>query len=497
MSEDRQLKLRGEDWSFLDEATVNIPEEKNKLYFYESYGFPDSKELTPFNLGIYYDLKHKKHYASHYVGIMPLLCEDNSEEKVESKIAIRPRFKANPTKMLETILKSSDFADINNSEENPIKFREFTIAELKDKGLFNKREESVLFGLLKDAEDITLEDNEGQGKDKEVFGSFIGIIEIMDFISKLRAVCQRMLKHQSQKVEENFTGKVKGKIDIQKQIRNNLSKGRVDRTQCVYNKLTIDNTENRILKYALSLCERALNDIEITGALDDDLSYCKRALKPVKMIKCRTSDFRGLKNNGVFKHYKSALESAKKILNRISVSFEDEVEKLNYSKTTKPFFIRMDILFELYCRAVVSESLKGEDKTYGLVEYGKKYDVFEGSKKVDGFIQCLIPDIIITKGAKPLAVIDAKYSNLRKNRYNREKTHQIMSYMLLLDCNLGGFMSPINSEKDTTSEDEELMIEMSLGKNYGFHIGLNLNGKNTENINKMIERINEIIGGGK
>lgn len=484
--------LSGKDWSRLENDKKeyeeylgkNENENENEKYFKNYYEFPRDEEHSPFNLGIYYKTKDKILSSSQYVGIMPLKpfekSENNLEESSNCYCKIKSRFGMSATDMLEYILKSDDIYSL----EDVINLKEFTMEELKE--CRNTKENKILFGIVKDLEEVQAENEKWE----------ISLIEIWDFISKAKVVCQRMLKNQFQRVEENFIGKVKGKIDLQKQIKMNLSQGRLERNYCSYNKLIIDNIENRILKYSLHLCKKFLNEIgKEIDVLSEQIAYCDRALSSVKLVKCSSLDFIGLKNNGVFKHYKPAIESAKRIIKRITIKI-DEDEKVELSSKTRPFFIDMNLLFELYCRALVKETLKDYSHEFELVEYGKPHYIFEKKEKkeeeVKGFSRSLIPDIVIKEKEKYSAVIDAKYSSL-EDGYNREKTHQIMAYMTLLDCNYGGFISP---ESEETYE----LRNMEIGNKKGFHIGVK--GKKTdekgfnENVEKIKKLIEEIKNGG-
>lgn len=103
-----------------------------------------------------------------------------------------------------------------------------------------------------------------------------GIFEIMEFLPACQRVCQQMLKQQSIRREENLVGKMKGKVNLNKQIKHNLTCGRVDRNYCTYNQMSIDNKENPIFKYALHLVGQAKSDYP--NLLEEEFSFCQRGL---------------------------------------------------------------------------------------------------------------------------------------------------------------------------------------------------------------------------
>ena len=59
-------------------------------------------------------------------------------------------------------------------------------------------------------------------------------------------------------------------------------------------------------------------------------------------------------------------------------------------------------------------------------------------------IKHYIPDVIILKDSKPEAVFDVKFKNRLKP--DRNDTHQLMSYVLMLGVNKCGFIFPKSQE---------------------------------------------------
>ena len=129
-------------------------------------------------------------------------------------------------------------------------------------------------------------------------------------MNKAKTVCQKNLKRQSQRTEENIYCKVRGKIVIQKQIKYNASKGQNHRMYCSYNSLSEDIKENQIIKYALHLCQKNRN---IADSLSEDILFCLSTLSGVPLKKVSIGDFTGLKNNGAYRQYRDALLAAKRL----------------------------------------------------------------------------------------------------------------------------------------------------------------------------------------
>ncbi|WP_317856246.1 5-methylcytosine restriction system specificity protein McrC [Chakrabartyella piscis] len=467
------IYLRGEDYSPIAITDMDV----GFLEDIPSY-FQFNQKSTPENLGLFYEKNKGELKASRYAGVMPLVGEHMPDG---SFITVTPRFGANATNMLLYIMQSDDFYQNHCQGKNVITFASHTTAEW-NKMNFQNRNDSVLFGTYRDAKKFTPGTATSNEKDIN-FGALQGVFEIMEFLPACQHVCQAMLKQQSIRREENLVGKMKGKLNLNKQIKHNIVTGRMDRNYCSYNQMSIDNKENRILKYALYLVGQVKS--EYPSLLEEEFAFCQRALASVKLTPCGTSDFNGLKNNGVFQYYTPALESAKKIISRISVTFDKSGnEKSSINKAVTPFFIQMDLLFELFCRAVIGNALKSinneTQSQYHLLPYQEGLKLFGNSPTPDGFANTHIPDLaILDQENQVVAVIDAKYSWLHNDGRNR--TFQIMAYMLRLNCKKGGFISPYNpDDKMQLYEKNDMNIGLpeqqnqNIDRHIGFHLPIDV-----------------------
>lgn len=175
----------------------------------------------------------------------------------------------------------------------------------------------------------------------------LSIFLITEYLSLLARVVKKGLKKSYYMVEENLSYKVKGKILIAKNIRKNLTRGKVTDNICSYQVYDIDSPENQILKKALSFCIRQLDVYK--HALD--VSYLKeKARKIAPYFNCVSDNvsekkIKTFKANPIYKEYKQAIEFAQLLLKRysynITLAGKKEVE-------TPPFWIDMSKLFELY-----------------------------------------------------------------------------------------------------------------------------------------------------
>lgn len=491
------MKIKGEDYKVIvDDLNQYIQENGGKeVYFVENYGFLDNSK--PFNMGIYYDLKTYKLRADRFIGLIPLAKINKNKVKWDKPInneviiEIKSRF-GDPIRMLETVLKSEESCDIINI----LQPRSLSWEEWNKESDFSSKKNPVLYGIFKDIPEIDLKNSDNKKDNAGVLSKIQSIFEVWNYIEKLKVVCDKILKQHSLPFEENLTGKVKGKINIQKQIRYNLSCGRIDRNYCIYNKMTIDNKENRILKYVLYLCMQWSN--EAGGLFSEDIAYCNRVLLSVKLKKFSNVDLVGIKSNGAFRQYKVAFEAGQRIMNRISVSFDavSNNNKINITNKIKPFFIRMDLLFELYCRALLGDIFSADQKykKYKIKSYNQsEIKIFDTKNEYpNGFQNNNIPDIVIMDGNKNIAVIDAKYMPLdEKEQWQfRGNTHQILAYMLILNVNYGGFIYPKVNELNNKENVDCKLVNMNTPNKFGFSIPISFeDNKDIDNIKQLIKEI--------
>lgn len=495
----RQLCSKNESpfWKNIKSAfPEGEPDNTNSLkmeldrYFSRDNGYGNGK-LTPLNLGLYYN-KELELYSSQYVGVMPLIDQEKQTVCSGEYLSIQSRFHLSPMEMLHEVMNGMDYY------ENPqmLSYKEYTVKELLDPDNFSE-EKKVLFGVLKDAGKTsvpksTSTDGVPNAGTNLMVGTEHSVFEVLRFVSQAKELCKKSLKKQSQPVEENLNGKVKGRILINKQIKYNLSKGQYHKTYCAYNSM-IDNTlENRIIKYTLHLCSK----FPIADTLNEDIMFCNRVLAKVPLQKCTSADFVGLKNNGAFKLYKEVLALAKIIHEKYFISYEqagstDEMqEKLCTQEDglqIEPFFIDMNLLFEYYCRALFRKAIDkhnlevGVEQTVYLEHCNQKKMLFEENTALKQspkqyYMRNYIPDILVKyksdKKKNPVFLVaDAKYSNVGEQKWaKRERTHQILFYMNALQSNVGGLVGFETKEGCAVISDQYLVDGKQRGNKELFYL---------------------------
>ena len=89
---------------------------------------------------------------------------------------------------------------------------------------------------------------------------------ILSFLRALHELCQRQLRRNYLRVTENLAGRMKGRILVGEQIRQNLARERIDRVVCEYGRFDDDCLENRILSRCIKrFLRRPLLEIRNPG----------------------------------------------------------------------------------------------------------------------------------------------------------------------------------------------------------------------------------------
>ncbi len=377
------------------------------------------------NFGIH---KYKeKIWTSGFVGVGRIYNKDGKPINTDGKeniVVIKPQYDVNPWKMLEDVIGDDEY--------------EQYIAELENEGKF-------LFKVLYDQPVIKLAQGEHNDAD---------ILYALSFISSCYSLCKKGLKKAMYHQEQNFNSKVRGRVDVKKNIRLNTSKGRNDRFYCKYIDFKEDNVENRILKATLKKCKEIIgNRFSESKEISKRIHYCNNSLRHVQMTKIKSNDFNNASVSGLYTYYKPSLRQARSLLSQKYHTYRasgiDTVVKATF---TIPYMINMETLFEFHSRTIIKRFLQN-NKKYRLEKYSKKIYLEKGggdkkyTRKVIHLMPYCIPDIIVKERNtdKTVAVIDAKYK--AHNRSSRNDTLQLLSYVLLTGAKRCGFIFPSSQTK--------------------------------------------------
>lgn len=401
---DKIIPRELEDWSQID---------KNDSFF----AGLDTSRGENFGIHVY----NGNLWTSGYVGVGRLFGTNGRPLVTHGKehvVVINSQYKMDFWLMLEKVMTDDEYDDY--------------LAELENDGKY-------LFKIFYDQPVIRLTQDQNCDAD---------ILYALSFVNLCYSLCKKGIKRKMIHKEENFTSKVRGKIDIQNNIRKNTCNGRNDRFCCKYIDFTADTIENRILKAALVRCKNIIEQkFKMDSAIVGRLYYCMNALRSVKLVPIRNRDFNGVSVKGLYTYYKPLIQQAKCILSQKYLSYiAEDGQTVSRSVYTIPYMINMEAVFEFYVRAVFHENLDA-DKYY-LAKYSERIFLQKGitfnenSQKGIHLISYCIPDIIICdrNTKKPVMVLDVKYK--KDDRPERSDSHQLLSYVLLTGVEKCGFVLP-------------------------------------------------------
>ena len=243
------------------------------------------------------------------------------------------------------------------------------------------------------------------------------LITIISFVKILEELIRRGLMKKIQRNEHNYIGKVRGKIDFNKHINNNIVSGHKERVFCSFNEKTINIYENQILKRALLKAIELSDDLKLPASINSLINVCRLRLESIDDVDIAPEEISKIihKLPAIYSRYESALRFAYILLSEKTVSsldYDGEVYVV-------PYAVNMALLFECYVRAKIKGMIKDSDTELLPFVPDKKNIVDNqdevGARKVtgsncyiDGYI---VPDIVLRKEIKNEKgeVVDAKY----------------------------------------------------------------------------------------
>lgn len=426
------------------------------------------------NLGIHY--YKNRLYSSNLVGICRLKTSDGESiydiEGNELLLKVVPRFNVTVVELLNYIRDDDEFDRYMAPQTISNRQKE------KDIEAIDKNE---IFYFFENEKPLKVDDGISEEN---------SIITVTVFLTLLRLLCRKPLMGKMVKNEENLTGKIKGKIVIEKNIRANTMHGRNDRFYCRYLQFTDNIVENQILKAALKKAKRFIVDYFGDYSKDNNnyasmISYCSNALRHISDIQCTSSDCKGLKFTGCYAYYKPVIAMAQMILDDISIESNGEVNTTGY---IVPYAISMEKLFEVYVRAYlkkngISSYKSKENAGIRLEKFDDKTDVFveedgllNPGKYISGTIK---PDLILTDqetGQK--VVLDVKYKDYT-NGDSRNDRLQLLAYSMMLNAGNIGIILPAPDEVEIFDARRINSMENRIVKYHQMLLGINKNNNTT------------------
>ncbi|SEP08654.1 McrBC 5-methylcytosine restriction system component [Mucilaginibacter gossypiicola] len=233
---------------------------------------------------------------------------------------------------------------------------------------------------------------------------------VFQFLSVLKGLVKKGLKKTHDPLEANLSNRVKGKILVAKQLKQNTFKNQLLKNYCRFNNFSIDGAENRVLKKALQFSIKYLNNNSLKEhkpAFQKLLDYVSPAFEDVGDV-TKETNLRNFKVSAFFKDYKQALHLARMIFERYGFNI-NSVHSDKKDVSVPPFWIDMSKLYELY----VLSNLRKQ-------EYGKQIKF-----QAKGFYGAT--DFLLVS-ERNLMVIDAKYKPYYDDQYVADDIRQLSGY---------------------------------------------------------------------
>jgi 5-methylcytosine-specific restriction enzyme subunit McrC len=231
------------------------------------------------------------------------------------------------------------------------------------------------------------------------------------FLHLLSTVVRQGLRKGYHPVKREMRGRIKGKIEVAKTLRQGILKGRPLAVACAYEEFSIDIPENRLLKRALRFAGHYLQNYP---ALETDLApllrYCEPAFVGVEDIEEMEAALK-LGRNPLYKTYTEALRVGQLLLRRFGYSLREVGVEANEAVAVPPHWLDMSRLFELYVLGLLRQQF-GARVLYGVAQAKGKYG---------------LPDFLLP-GVTPW-IIDTKYKRSYQQRdYLIEDVRQMSGY---------------------------------------------------------------------
>lgn len=202
--------------------------------------------------------------------------------------------------------------------------------------------------------------------------------------------------------------KVKGRISILKNERQNIAIRRYDRVFCEYDEYSADIPENRLIKKALLFSQRLLQSLNERSAAVAKLRLNKSlALFSEVSDKVEIKQVKRLRAHKLFTNYNEAIRLAKLILRL----FDYNISKAgSHEGKVVPFWLDMSLLYEHYVYGLLHEAYR-ERITYQ----------FKGNKT-----GC--PDFLY-KSKEYKAILDTKYiPKYEEESLDKDVVRQLSGY---------------------------------------------------------------------
>ncbi len=233
------------------------------------------------------------------------------------------------------------------------------------------------------------------------------------------------------------TAFLKGKLNVNQYIHQNLSKGRWHKFNCSYDSLLLDNKFNRIVKYVANLLKNVTSDQKNKKHLRDILFI----LNDVTDEKVTAEDCRRISFNPYFDDFQTVKDYCQLFLSNC-ISFDHKNDLRLFA-----FLLPMDYVFEDFIRGFIDKEIPG-------VNVNQRNTYLDEST-----IFNLKPDIFLQTSGNSI-IADAKYkfiySNENDPKYgiSQSDLYQMLAYAVRFQVNeiILFYPNTLKSNQETSAE---------------------------------------------
>lgn len=393
-----------EDWNYLSPTDFDLVkiEQRRKLF----------DKVFPYKIvrtNEIYDIE-----ADYYIGLDWLV-------KGRRYIHVEPKVNKELLKIYQESIEQDEFIDDENTNQDEInKIR--VENELQDES--NLKKADYLKMLLEvyssqipkeqigNLVEIYWEDSKIKIEQKD---DYLTPFLVVQFLGLLKTIVRKGLKKSYYKVQENLQNRVKGKILVGQQIKENLFKNRFTSTYCEYQVFGENSLENQFLKKVFQFCNNYIqNQPHFFESTKIELKHTINYIRPAFELiddSIKENQLRNFKHNPFFKEYKDAIKIGNLILKQLGYSISvNSGRKIE----SPPFWIDMPRLFELY---VYQKLLKANPKDHSKIKY--QFTTYGNSL-----------DFLIKDGQDSI-IIDTKYKLHYQQGHIHQDIRQVSGYARL------------------------------------------------------------------
>lgn len=260
--------------------------------------------------------------------------------------------------------------------------------------------------------------------------------------------------YQQYEEVENELSYIKGRLNTNVYINENLAKGNWHKLNCIYDAFVVDNKFNRIIKYVTTLL------FNVTSSPDN-----KKNLREILFILDEVSDTRAtaeecsnIQFNPMFGSFETVRDYCYLFLkNSISLDYKNDLKLF-------AFLLPMEYVFEDFIFGFIDKEIEAVNaRAQSTTNYLDQNEIF-----------LLRPDLYLELGSKKI-IADTKYkiiygdANDSKNGISQNDLYQMLAYAIRFKINEIKLFYP-DTIKDYHEEETEIIIKDELANGIAINI---------------------------